>query len=140
MWRTIKQNSLFHFTLYFIPYILGHAPNLIRKNNRRGLHNMSEEGSEGSHKVLKQIREHGARKTSLEENLFDSFRKMHFISDATIRDLRRKLYCSKCFANDHTIRSCPKVKEKEKSDDDVIFENLIRRVNEVDDPQNIVQI
>merc|ERR1711894_375521 len=46
--------------------VLAHSPDIIRNNQGKGLNNLSEEGSEGSHKVMKHLREHGARKHSLE--------------------------------------------------------------------------
>ena len=122
--------------------VLAHAPDLVRRNWNRGLFNFSEEGSEASHKVVRWLREHGARKMTLEANFFDTFRKMFFISDPTIRSMRRKLKCTNCEGTGHTIRSCPdKIIDKEKSPDDILFESLTHDGNrnfekEEDDPDD----
>lgn len=105
--------------------VLAHSADLIRNNHKRGLLDKSEEASEASHKVLKFLREHGARNTSLEDNLKDCFRKLWFISDPIIRNAKRTLKCSNCDNIGHTIRSCPELRDPEKSEDDFLLDSLI---------------
>ena len=104
--------------------VLAHSPDIIRNNKGIGLNCHSEEGSEGAHKVIRHVREHGARKMTLELNLKDTFRKMWFMSDPTIRSMKRKLICSHCEEVGHTVRSCPEVKQVGKNEDDLLVESL----------------
>ena len=110
--------------------VLGHGADLVRNNHKRGLLDKSEEASEASHKILKWLREHGARNTSLEDNLKDCFRKLWFMSDPIIRNTKRKIRCSKCDKTGHTIRSCPEIRDSEKSEDDYLFDSLIFHDND----------
>lgn len=124
--------------------VLAHSPDIIRNNKGVGLNCHSEEGSEGSHKVLRHVREHGARKMSLELNLKDAFRKMWFMSDPTIRNMKRKLICSHCEDVGHTVRSCPEVKEVGKNEDDLLIESLIYKdltsYDCLDNPENMEEL
>ena len=104
--------------------VLAHSPDIIRNNQGKGLNNLSEEGSEGSHKVMKHLREHGARKHSLELNLKDCFRKMFFGSDPIVRGMKRKIICSFCQEEGHSIKSCPALKEVDMNEDDILLESV----------------
>ena len=107
--------------------VLGHSFDLIRNNGSRGLHAMSEEGSEGAHKIVNHLREFKARKMSLELNLKDTFRRLFFLSDPTLRSMKRVVSCSLCAETGHTIRSCPKKMTSEMTSDDELFESLVCR-------------
>ena len=107
--------------------VLAHSFDLIRNNGSRGLHAMSEEGSEGAHKVVNHLREFKARKMTLELNLKDTFRRLFFLSDPTLRSMKRVVSCSLCGETGHTIRSCPQKKTSEMTSDDELFESLICR-------------
>ena len=104
--------------------ILGHSPAIIRNNNGKGLNCHSEEASEGSHKVLVYLREHGGRKCGLELNLKDAFRKMHFKSDPIVRSMKRKVICSFCQEVGHSIKSCQFFNPVEKNEDDLLMESI----------------
>ena len=113
--------------------VLAHSANLIRKNDSKGLKSMSEEGSESSHKRVRHLREFRARKMSVLLNLKDTFRSMYFLSDPIIRSFRRVISCSNCGEDFHTVRSCPELKEGEKTEDDILFENLTYKEPKVSD-------
>ena len=104
--------------------VLAHSFNIIRNNKGKGLKCHSEEGSEGSHKVLKFLREHGGRKMSLELNMKDVFRKMFFRSDPIVRNMKRKVICSRCEEEGHSIRSCPEAHPVPLTEDDILFESV----------------
>ena len=65
-----------------------------------------------------------------DEVLKDCFRKLWFMSDPIIRNTKRKIRCSKCDKVGHTIRSCPEIRDSEKSEDDYFFDSLIFHDND----------
>ena len=105
--------------------VLAHSAEKIRMNNGYGLKNFSEQQLEAAHKEVRKGRER-SRKTSLDDNITDVMRFMWIKSDPLIRDERRRLHCSRCLGDDHTVRSCPETKvPEEPSEDDILFESFI---------------
>jgi len=104
--------------------VLGHSAEKIRLNSDYGLGKFSEEGLEALHKLVRRFRERCARKISLEANLQDTFMHLWIRSDPTICSFARSLSCTHCKDDGHTKRSCPQLKEKILSDEDVTFESF----------------
>ena len=104
--------------------LISHSPEIIRNNSNRGLLSLSEEGSEGSHKVIKHLRDKGARKTGPEDNLKDVVKKMWIMTDKTVQSYKKVLNCTFCGEINHTVRSCPKKKPVQKTQDDLIIDRL----------------
>ena len=104
--------------------ILAHAPQIIQNHGCRGLLAFSEEGSEGTHKLIKEIREYGARKMNLEMNLEDVMNKLWIETHPEMKAFIKVLECSNCKQTGHTVRSCPKKLPKGETEDDLLFEEL----------------
>ena len=104
--------------------LISHSAEIIRNNSNRGLLTLSEEGSEGSHKVIKQLREKGARKTGPEANLQDVMKKMWISTDKTVQSYRKVIKCTFCGGINHSVISCPKKKPVMNNPDDVIINRL----------------
>ena len=114
---------------------LSHSPQIIKDNGSRGLLNHSEQGSEAAHKLVRYLRERGARKISLEANLQDVFMKLWIITNPAVRCYNRTQTCSYCLMDGHNVRSCPKresTTKKPKSPDDLILESLTCKEDELD--------
>lgn len=103
---------------------LAHSAQIIRDNNGRGLLAFSEEGSEATHKLIKNLREKGARKMSLNRNLWDVMKKLWIGTDLSFRRFKRTLTCSHCHVSGHSVRSCPLKQQKQKNEDDLLFDQL----------------
>ena len=102
--------------------LLGHSAEKIRLNSDTGLGKFSEEGLESLHKLVRRFREHCARKTSLEDNIRDTFMHLWVRSDPIVRSYARVLSCSHCNESGHSKRSCDKLRQVELSTDDLLFE------------------
>ena len=106
--------------------VLAHAAERIKINDCYGLRDLSEQGLEGSNKIIRNAREKAARKTSLSNNLLDVMSFLWYRSDPIIRAEKRQLLCSRCYSRDHTARGCPEIKVIEiEDDDDVIFDSFL---------------
>ena len=90
--------------------VLAHCAERITLNHGVGLKDLSEQGLEASHKMVRKARLEAARKDSLAHNLEDAFNVLWRRSDPVIRSYQRELLCSRCYESGHTIRGCPKVK------------------------------
>ena len=89
------QTVLINFHWVRIPgtihRLLSHTPERIHANADVGLGSESEEGIETIHKMIRRIREFGARKMGLEENLTDTMKHLWIQSDPRIRLAGRPL-------------------------------------------------
>ena len=89
------QTILINFKWVKIPgtihRLLSHTPERIHANADVGLGSESEEGIETIHKMIRRIREFGARKMGLEENLRDTMKHLWIQSDPRIRVAGRPL-------------------------------------------------
>ena len=70
--------------------VLAHSWELIEVNNGKGLGSQSEEGAEGQNKYIRHLREHGARKTSVEDNFEDVFNRLWRRSSPLVIELNRE--------------------------------------------------
>ena len=70
--------------------VLAHSAELMLMNGSHGLGSKSEEGLERLNKSIRRLREHGARKCSIYDNLVDVLRHMWRRSDPLIVDLYRE--------------------------------------------------
>ena len=104
--------------------ILMHSPQMIKDNNGRGLLAYSEEGAEGNHKLIKNIREKGARKMSLNRNLRDVMKKLYISSNPKFRKFKHVKSCSHCKVEGHSVRSCPLKQNNPKNEDEILFDSL----------------
>ena len=102
--------------------VLAHSPQLIRNNGGRGLLAFSEEPSEGTHKMVKEIRRKYARQMNLKVNLQDVMHKLWMFTDPARKAFDPVLTCSECLKNGHTIRSCPKKNPKLSAEDKMFDE------------------
>ena len=68
----------------------------IAKNGGKGLKNISEENLEKMHKVVRQLREKGARLFSMLANLTDVFRKVNAKNDPVVRTVKPPVTCKHC--------------------------------------------
>ena len=112
---------------------LAHSPQIIKDNGSRGLMNHSEQGSEATHKLIRYLRERGARKINLKANLQDVYMKLWIITNPAVRCYNRTQKCSFCLMDGHDVRSCPKREStaaKVKSQDDLIVESLTYKETE----------
>ena len=102
----------------------------IKKNGGRGLKNISEKNLEKMHKVVRQLREKGARLLSMQSNLTDVFRKVNAKSDPFVRTVKPPLSCKHCHQVGHTTRSCKVLaaerNPQELSEDDVAFWSYVK--------------
>lgn len=87
--------------------ILAHSAERMELNDSHGLGELSEEGLECMHKLVRRFRSMLARKTNLADNLRDVFMHLWLRSDPKIRSQARTLQCSLCGGIGHTKRSCP---------------------------------
>ena len=71
--------------------ILCHSWERIQMNNSFGLGDVSEEGLESLNKYIRQLREHGARKVSTEDNFRDCFNHLWDRSRPTIVEMERTI-------------------------------------------------
>ncbi len=70
--------------------VLAHGWEVCEINEGMGPGNLSEEGSEGMHKFIRYLREHGARKTSTLDNFTDTFNKLWRLSSPIIVSMDRE--------------------------------------------------
>ena len=88
--------------------VLAHAPELIEKNLCMGVGNLSEEGLEACHKIIRRFRTSWTLQTSDDANMKDLIKKMWLVSDPLFYSYRRIIKCSKCGSTGHQ-RKCPLV-------------------------------
>ena len=109
--------------------LLGHAAEMVKRNDGRGLGNKGEQALEASMKKLKRTREHGSRKNSMSNSHQDIVNKMWVASLPRCRDFRQPPPCTFCKRQGHNIRSCPERSTlkpiKELTPDDEIVLELI---------------
>merc|ERR1712228_691113 len=84
----------------------GHVWEFLVLNENCGLLRQGEGGSEALHKVERQNRQYGSRKTSIAAGNDDMFRLAFVQSDPGIRSLDRKPFCSVCRNDNHFTRGC----------------------------------
>jgi predicted RNA-binding protein with PUA domain len=84
---------------------------------------LSEEGLQTLHKLVRRFREMLARETNLLDNLTDVFPHLWIRSDPVIRSKKRTLECTHCSGFGHTKRFCPQLHNKEKSSYDDMVES-----------------
>jgi hypothetical protein len=70
--------------------VLGHGWEVVEISGGKGLGAQSEEGLEGQNKYVRFYREHGAGKTSIEENFSDTFRHLWIGSSPLLGQLDQK--------------------------------------------------
>ena len=104
--------------------VLGHCAERIEINDGYGLRNLSEQSLEACHKIIRKAREKAARKDSFSNNISDVFEFMWIKSDPIVREQRRKLHCSKCESDAHTVRGCPDLKEVSQDNDNILVESF----------------
>ena len=109
---------------------LAHMAEAIEKNGGRGLKNISEENLEKMHKVVRQLREKGARLLSMQSNLTDVFRKVNAKSDPVVRTVKPPVSCKHCHQVGHSTRGCKVLaaerNPQELSEDDVAFWSYVK--------------
>ena len=71
--------------------ILAHSWEVIELNGEFGLGDVSEEGLEVLNKQIKDMREHGSRKDSTENNFLDTYHHLWDRSRPTIVEMERKI-------------------------------------------------
>ena len=71
--------------------ILAHSWEVMELNNGFGLGDLSEEGLEALNKMIRSRREHGARKTSTEDNMRDCYNHLWDRSRPTIVSMEREI-------------------------------------------------
>ena len=71
--------------------ILAHSWEVLELNNGFGLGDMSEEGLEALNKIIRNRREHGARKNSTLSNFMDCYNHMRDRSRPTIVEMEREI-------------------------------------------------
>ena len=105
----------------------------IKRNGGKGLKNISEENLEKMHKVVRQLREKGARLLSMLANLTDVFRKVNAKSDPVVRTVKPPVTCKHCHQVGHSTRGCKVLaaerNPQELSEDDVAFWSYVKLVH-----------
>ena len=86
--------------------VLAHSAELIKNNSQLGLGNLSEEGLEACHKIIRRFRASWTLQTNDTANLKDLIKKLWLISDPYFYSFRKTLKCPKCGSTDHQ-RKCP---------------------------------
>ena len=84
--------------------LLGHCAERIHANGDYGLGNLSEEGIESTHKMVRRFREHGSRTFGLKECLIDEYTHWWANSDGRIQAVSRTYQCQNCSALKTTRR------------------------------------
>ena len=104
--------------------VLAHAPELIENNLCMGVGNLSEEGLEACHKIMRRFRTSWTLQTNDDANIKDLIKKMWLVSDPLFYSYRRTIKCSKCGATGHQ-RKCPFVQDAvNKSESDLLVEEM----------------
>ena len=104
--------------------VLAHAAELIANNAGLGLGNLSEEGLEACHKLIRRFRASWTLQSSDNANIKDLIKKMWLISDPYFYSLRKTLKCLKCGSTGHQ-RKCPVMDILEnRSEEDVLVEEM----------------
>ena len=98
--------------------VLAHSAERIIRNEGYGLKDISEQGLEGLHKILRNVRKDLSRKCDLYSQIQDVVKFMWTQSDPQVRAMRRRLECSNCLGESHTKRGCPELKLNIHEDDD----------------------
>ena len=93
--------------------VLAHAPELMEKNMCRGLGNLSEEGLEACHKIIRRFRTYWTLQLNDDANIKDLIRKMWLVSDPLFYSYRRTIKCSKCGSIGHQ-KNAPRFKKTQK--------------------------
>ena len=109
--------------------LLAHSWELIEMNGDQGLRKLDESGLEGNNKILRCIRTKLARKTSQDDNLVDTLRRLWVGSDPLVNLTRLKAqsYCKFCQEHGHSTRYCTVKKPLfgPSSSDDELFRSLL---------------
>ena len=112
--------------------LLGHSWEFIEMNREQGLKSLDESGLEGNNKILRRIRTKLARKTSQDENLVDTLRRMWVGSDPSINLIRMKAQpkCMFCNVTGHSTRYC-KIRNNDNvieivAEDDKLFKSILQ--------------
>jgi hypothetical protein len=96
---------------------LGHGAELMERNGGRGIGEFSETPLEVAQKEVKKSRFQRARKTSQKDCLVDIFNYRWITTDPLISQYEFVPVCANCAA-DHSVRSCPLLKNTLLSSDD----------------------
>jgi hypothetical protein len=104
-WATVPQS---------VHRVLAHTAERIRMNGMYGMGDLSEEGLETLHKLVRRFCKMLARKTNLLDNLTDVFAHLWIRSDPVIRSKKKTLECTHCSGFGHTKRSCLQLHYKKK--------------------------
>ena len=120
--------------------LLGHSFEFIVLNQNCGLKTVAEQGSEATHRVERDIRDHGSRKVTLVKGDEDTFRHTSAASDPGLRSLDRKPWCSFCKKESHSTRGCKRrFLGPHGSEDDALVENFMLEKNEPE-PENQIAL
>ena len=104
--------------LFLTAKILAHASEGIKLNNGFGLGELTEEGLEAQHKLIRHFKNILTQKTSLDESIMDVFNYLWARNDPIVRSRGRIYICSFCKKIGHTVRSCPLKKSSVLNEDD----------------------
>ena len=91
--------------------ILAHLAERIDLNGGTGIGELSEQGLEATNKEIRKGRNEFARKTGLEANFRDVFKRLFAMSDPIINYLKRESTCDNCYEKGHTSRKCTELME-----------------------------
>ena len=111
--------------------LLAHSWEFIEMNRDQGLRSLDESGLEGNNKLLRRIRTKLSRKTSQDDNLVDTLRRMWVGSDPSINLIRMKAQpkCKFCNVTGHSTRYC-KIRNNNVTEivaeDDKLFESILQ--------------
>ena len=103
---------------------LAHGGEVVKRNGGYGLGHLAEDTLEVCHKKLRKWRDSLARKTSMEDNMVDVFRRLYVQSEPSVRSRARKTVCKLCGEEGHSSRNCPERASQELGEDDVLVESF----------------
>ena len=104
--------------------VLAHAPELVDKNMCMGLGDLSEEGLEACHKIMRRFRSCWTLQLNDNANLKDLLRKMWLVSDPLFYSYRRTIKCPKCGNTGHQ-KNCPLLpQDRNLSQADIMVEEM----------------
>ena len=119
-------NYILHH-LFWIQHLISLHMHMTHLTNQRRL---CTENLEKMHKVVRQLREKGARLLSMLANLTDVFRKVNAKSDPVVRTVKPPVTCKHCHQVGHSTRGCKVLaaerNPQELSEDDVAFWSYVK--------------
>ena len=119
-------NYILHH-LSWIQHLISLHMHMTHLTNQRRL---CTENLEKMHKVVRQLREKGARLLSMLANLTDVFRKVNAKSDPVVRTVKPPVTCKHCHQVGHSTRGCKVLaaerNPQELSEDDVAFWSYVK--------------